>query len=237
MSDLRIFEKKEHHLSLLIPDHEHLMGYKTLDSRIDKAVASIPWEKKERIAFWRGGTSGGVFSEQSWKSAPRSKLTLISKNSPECLDAKFSSLVLGAEKIKPLLEKEGVVGSIVLPEDHLTYRFLIDIDGNASTYSRFYWILRSNCTPLKQVSCYEQWYYPLLLPYIHYIPFKKDLTDLQEKINWCLSHEEECRAIATQSREFAIDYLSEQSMFFYLYACLKKYEQLFNESVLPKLHQ
>ena len=45
----------------------------------------------------------------------------------------------------------------------------------------------------------------LFKPYVHYIPIKKDLSDLIEKIQWCKNNDKECKKIAKNCYKFAID--------------------------------
>ena len=44
---------------------------------------------------------------------------------------------------------------------------------------------------LKQDSPYYEHFYKSLEPGKHYIPFKRDLSDLKEKILWAKKHDEE----------------------------------------------
>ena len=48
-------------------------------------------------------------------------------------------------------------------------------------------------------SKYIFWYKKLLQPYIHYIPIKSDLSDLLEKIKWCIDNDEKCKEIANNA--------------------------------------
>jgi hypothetical protein len=72
-----------------------------------------------------------------------------------------------------------------------------------------------HCPPLPpQVASYTKadsmWYFPLLRPYYHrsatpdptgdHIPVAADLSDLQEVIQWCKTHDAECARIAANSR-------------------------------------
>jgi hypothetical protein len=225
-----VFSKKRlNKKMILIPDHEHLMGYDDLNKTIDEASERSPWDTKEDLAFWRGGTSGGVYTDSNWTSFPRVKLTLISSAHPELLDAKFSLLVQGSRQHQEFLTQHHLIAPILYPQDQLRYRYLIDVDGNASTYSRFYWILRSNCTPIKQTSSFMQWYYPLLVPYQHYIPVQEDLSDLEEQLHWTKAHNDQARVIAETSSRFAKDYLNIESTYLYLYALLLKYKACFSD--------
>lgn len=49
---------------------------------------------------------------------------------------------------------------------------------------------------LKHESPYYEWFYADIEPMIHYIPFKSDLSDLLDRLNWAEAHPEEAQAIA-----------------------------------------
>lgn len=228
-----VFSKKcSNKKMVLIPDHEQLMGYEDLNTVIDTASTLSPWNTKKDLAFWRGGTTGGVYTDVNWKNFPRVKLTLTSVLHPELLDAKFSSLVQGASTHHHFFLQHNMISPVVYPQEQVQYRYLVDVDGNASTYSRFYWILRSNCTPLKQTSQFIQWYYPLLIPYNHYIPIQEDLSDLQQQLNWTKNHPEKAHLIAENSSNFAKEHLTTEHAFLYLYALLLEYSNYFNNETL-----
>ena len=75
------------------------------------------------------------------------------------------------------------------------YKFLISVDGNTCAWDRLPWILNSKSICLKHESENIEWYYPLLQPGVHYIPFenfddilqivqsKKNNTDIVEAAN------------------------------------------------------
>lgn len=102
------------------------------------------------------------------------------------------------------------------------YKYQIDVDGWASGYHRCQWVLRSNCVPLKQQSDYIQWYYTGLVPYVHYIPYLSDCSDLAEKIDWLHMHDAEAYEIACAGQQFAKMYLSREMTYLYLHEVLKR---------------
>jgi hypothetical protein len=73
------------------------------------------------------------------------------------------------------------------------YKYILDIDGNSSTWDATAWKLNSGSVILKTESCWRQWFYDEYLPNVHYIEIKDDFSDLQEKYQWCESHQEECQ--------------------------------------------
>jgi hypothetical protein len=60
---------------------------------------------------------------------------------------------------------------------------------------------------LRVMSEYTSWVDHLLVPNVHYIPVKPDLSDLVAKIEWCKSHDLKASKIANAGFEFARDVL------------------------------
>lgn len=56
---------------------------------------------------------------------------------------------------------------------------------------RFPYLLAGDSVVFKHESEYYEHFYADLKPYIHYIPYKKDLSDLVKQVEWAQSHEEE----------------------------------------------
>ena len=54
------------------------------------------------------------------------------------------------------------------------------------------------------------------LIYEHYVPVKKDLSDLIYIIQWCIKHDKECSKIAESAYTFYEKYLTKDGIFDYL---------------------
>ena len=48
-----------------------------------------------------------------------------------------------------------------------------------------------------------QWFYDRLEPWVHYVPIKRDLSDLEAKVNWLRANDDKARAISQQGTLFA----------------------------------
>ena len=72
------------------------------------------------------------------------------------------------------------------------FKYIMDIDGAASTWDATAWKLNSGSVIFKPKSSWSQWFYSSYLPNIHYIEILDDFSDLPQKYEWCESHPEEC---------------------------------------------
>ena len=71
----------------------------------------------------------------------------------------------------------------------LQHKYQINIDGTVAAY-RFPYLLAGNSLVLKQDSPYYEYFYKDLKPFEHYVPIKRDLSDIMEKIQWAKDNEE-----------------------------------------------
>lgn len=59
----------------------------------------------------------------------------------------------------------------------------------------------------KQESKYYEFFYKELVPGLHYVPVKRDLSNLVDKINWARDHDDDALKIAQSARQFSRDNL------------------------------
>ncbi len=223
------FGKNKHSPSLVaFPDFEAIRGYDTLIHKVTLAKQHFPFEHKLPKIFWRGATTGGNYTLSNWKDFPRSRLVLLSKRHSNYLDAKFTQVVSDLDKnaLETVMHHNRLLSRPVSVHDHLAFKYLIDIDGNNCTYSRFFWILLSNSLCLKVDSANEQWYYKGLHPYVHYLPIKADLSDIIEKIEWAEEHPQQVQLMISHANEFVNHHLMQEDVFHYVYKLLLAYAKL-----------
>lgn len=80
----------------------------------------------------------------------------------------------------------------------MAYRFLIDIGGNG--YSGRLKLLLFSRHPLLIVDRdYIEFFHSSLVPYVHYVPVKMDLSDLLEKARWIRDNYEKRLEIAANA--------------------------------------
>lgn len=64
------------------------------------------------------------------------------------------------------------------------------------------------------------YYYPVLKPYVHYIP--ATMTELEEAVSWCHDHDDECSRIAQNARKGIQCFLKMDVASNYLWGVLKR---------------
>ena len=99
------------------------------------------------------------------------------------------------------------------------------MDGNSASWSRLYWTLLSNSVVIKQNSNHMQWYYGCLKPWIHYVPVKNDLSNLEQIINLLEKNDALAHRIAINSTKLIKNNLSPEIMEEFTATLLKKYSE------------
>jgi hypothetical protein len=167
-----------------------------------------PWSKKATRFVWRGSTSGAYdLNRETLAQAPRVRLCELGRALGPVADFGITDVVqarseVDAEDIKLILQDRGLWRERMPQHVMASAKFLIEIDGNANSWG-FFAKLLMGCCILKVDSPFEQWFYKHLRPWVHYVPVAQDLSDLADKVQWCLRHERDCRKIADSGRSLA----------------------------------
>ena len=87
-------------------------------------------------------------------------------------------------------------------QEQSKYKYIVHVDGNVAAYRLLKTMLLGSVI-LKVEGKYKLWVEQLLQDGVNYISVKEDLSDLIEKIEWCKSHDDECKQIAENSVNLA----------------------------------
>lgn len=231
---------------LLMPD-AYILTRKTwpaLIKEINQGSQQYPWHKKDSSKiFWRGATSGGIYNLEQYEKMPRLTLVMLSRLFPSLVDAQFTHYTdafskddSGLDLLKALITILPNDGHVVEFE-HLRYKYLISVDGNTCAWARVPWIMLSNSVLLKQETELTQFFYPAMQPYIHYVPLKKDLSDLFEKLAWLKDNDAQAMKISNNATNFIKQNLMPEDLDDYLAIILAQYNKLqtfeVNKHTLP----
>jgi hypothetical protein len=109
----------------------------------------------------------------------------------------------------PLLEHfEQWGGESMTIAEQLDHKLLLSVEGN-DVASGLKWMMASQSCVLMPEPTVESWFCETFLePWEHYVPVRHDLGDVEEKVDWCLSHPLETGRIASQGSRFARKFFS-----------------------------
>ncbi|SHK74820.1 Glycosyl transferase family 90 [Reichenbachiella agariperforans] len=152
----------------------------------------LSWREKKDNVIWRGATTG---QEQ--------RVDFV-KNYYNKYDVGFATT-----KQKPELTK-WKRGKVTIKKQ-LEYKFIISLEGN-DVASNLRWILSSNSVPIMPKPYWQSWIMEEKLePYVHYLPLKDDLSDLEQILEWTKQNDQLCAEIAQNGRKYMSQFLDEQN--------------------------
>ena len=193
---------------ILVPDTDFIASRGHVEIKNDIDTYDISWEEKKNELVWRGGNNGigydaynidgsqevmvdimGTTTTATRLLNQRELLVVYSRRSKyaHMMNVDFSQMGMSNA-----LDKQAM----------LQYKYQLDIDGEVNAWTGLIWKLYSGSVVFKVASHYEQWYYSFLQPWIHYIPVKGDLRDLDEQLAWALANDAAAQRIAENGRAF-----------------------------------
>ena len=120
----------------------------------------------------------------------------------------------------------------------LQYKYQINIDGTVAAY-RLPYLLAGDGVVFKQDSEYYEHFYDRLKPWVHYIPLKHDLSDLEQKLKWAADHDKDAKEISRNAQKFTWENLLPHHIICYHGLLFEEYSKLLTskptESVLQDM--
>ena len=118
------------------------------------------------------------------------------------------------------------------------YKYIINADGHCAAL-RMRHLLASDSAVFWVETNQIEWFYPLLQPYVHYIPVRfldyeldDPLRDIVRKVAWAEAHPAKVATIVSNANRFAVTHLSDHALTCYSVQMLDEYARLFNDAQL-----
>jgi hypothetical protein len=187
-----------------------LVDWGDFQKKVSEEMTQHPFISREDRAFWRG-TCGSYKHNKA-----RIQLVLAGKNST-ILDVGFSNKCpinqtgRGNKNEEESLMLEDVNAlpptKFIRPMGMTKYKYLFSMPGSSKgSYSRhMQTALCSNATVFLWENDYYEFYYSQLKPWVHFVPVS--VTNLEERLQWAVAHQEEAELIAARGYEFCMTQL------------------------------
>lgn len=185
-----------------------MMSRVTLDIISVQGNSGVTWDNKIDQAFWRGRDS----------RQERLNLAEFSLRKPEILNASLTHMFFFPKDEK----KHGPLVKTVPFFKFFDYKYQINIDGTVAAY-RLPYLLAGGSMVLKHESNYYEHFYRDLEPWKHYVPFKLDLSDLEQRIKWAKKNDEEAKKISINARQFVRENIMPRDIFCYHVQVFREY--------------
>ncbi len=130
--------------------------------KIAMRANAVPFKSKLDKAFFRGSTTGTVYTRANWRQTQRSKVVNLSLKRPDLLDARFTDIAAGQSTpgVWEEMVKAGFTGPYVSQEDDTSrYKMVVVPDGN-SVPDRLMSLLASNVVVVKPKSVHHEYWSP-----------------------------------------------------------------------------
>lgn len=173
----------------------------------------VPFAVKDDRLVWRGLTTGAFMDGAPTR--PRSSRSHVATLAPrhEEIDIGYSGIVQISDANSDIpmdIVRRRMRPEISL-EAQLRSKFLLALEGN-DVATGMKWMLFSNSTVLMPAPTCETWAYEsFLLPFVHYVPLRHDLSDIDDVYDWCRTNPNACEEIAQNGKQFITAFLDERT--------------------------
>lgn len=179
---------------------------------LEKSAAQWPWKKKESKGFFRGSRT----------SPERDPLILLSREEPELVDAEYT-------KNQAWKSERDTLGKPPAKEiplvDHCKYKYLFNFRGVAASF-RLKHLFLCGSLVFHVGDEWQEFFYPQLKPWVHYIPVKQDLSDVRELLQFVKENDGITQEIAKRGKEFILDHLRMEDISCYWEKLLIEFSKL-----------
>uniref|UniRef100_A0A6C0CI22 Glycosyl transferase CAP10 domain-containing protein n=1 Tax=viral metagenome TaxID=1070528 RepID=A0A6C0CI22_9ZZZZ len=180
---------------IAIPNYDDVrvvMGY-------DKIEQGESWDNKDTKVIFRGSSTGCGRKEDT------NMRLKVAKMDKEWLDAGITKLTKSL-KFDPVhglgrTEKIPTVSQMSF-EEQSKHKFILNIDGNVAAYRLLKWF-QTGSLIFKVKGPFKVWYENELIDMKTVIEIKADLSDLEEKYEWCLKNDKKCKKIAENAMKLS----------------------------------
>jgi hypothetical protein len=236
---LRCDEREDDEISshaILIPDFNiQETRYASELIAIEEACSQLPFEQRREMVKWRGTLSGPDQPKiDNLADFPRYRLLMMSLEYPSIVDARLTTYynLFDSEPARALrLHLEHLFGEPApeLPaENFVSYKYLASLDGAVAAWKRVPTILASGSVLLLQHR-WQQFFYPAMKPWVHYVPLHNDLSDLIERYYWLVDHPTQAKTIAENGQRFAREVLNPAALEGYFAEIINECSQLYGQ--------
>lgn len=200
-----------------------------VDMFVTRTHANYTWESKIEKAFFRGTLSMQTYRlgscnfenghmcqiARNWTQINRGVLWIQSQKAPHLFDVGFTSVRKKSNSPPDSMVDSPKPMDGIKFVDYQKYKYLINVGNNQDWAERLRNLLFTNSAVIMHEAETQEFFMPLLRPWVHYIPTNLMMTDLVDHVKWAKANDAKVRQIVRQQHAFARRYISEKAMQLY----------------------
>lgn len=198
-------------------------------SYITNTHANFSWNNKIEKALFRGTLGMQSYTlgscnwqnnaecrpADNWTQVNRGVLFLRTKAHPDLFDIGFTSLKRKDNSPPGTFDDAPPCVRSVRFRENQRYKYLLNVGSNQDWAERLRVLLFTNSAVVMHEAETQEFFTPLMKPWVHYIPTNLMMTDLVSNVKWAKQHDDEVRNLVHQQNAFAQRYISEEAMQLY----------------------
>ena len=224
---------EEYHMSIIWPIRLKY-HFSAIKEKLHK-INQTHWSKKKEMVVWRGACTG--YDPVGTTSTGRARLMFVAKhkhNMKNGIDVAFDKRCPFKEKGEININTSFYRRNLSM-DMLLKYKYILSLEGN-DVSTGLKWMLASNSVvfmpPPTALSFAME---SKLVPYVHYVPVKRDGSDLLSQLEWAKKNDEKCKWISEQATSYMESlWLSDQAqkdLIIIKHMMGKMYHEKFNKAL------
>ena len=178
--------------------------------------------KLDKLRHFMFVNDGKFFEEKKDKAIFRGKIRL-SRQRKQFLEMYFGSSFCDCGVVDKCPEHPEWETPKKTIQEHLDYKFILALEGN-DVASNLKWVMSSNSIAIMPRPTCETWFMEgKLIPNYHYIEIKDDLSDLEERMQYYISHPHEAQQIIEHAHEYVRQFMDDEREELIQMLVVKKY--------------
>lgn len=165
------------------------------------APMPLDWSRKSDTLYFRGTSTGDV----SYEANTRVALCRLARDVPRA-DCKISRTKQVDGGFAARLQRDGLTAARAPLDDMNRHRYLVDADGNATSWDRFLWIGTFGGVPIRFEPSWEECWHHLLVDGVNCVTSTR--ATLADTVAGLRDDDRRSRTIAARAAALARDHLS-----------------------------
>lgn len=190
---------------------------------------NYPWYSKESKAVFRGALKVCTFVLGScnwenqakcqrtakWSECARGVLFKKVRRFRSLFDVAFTKWIMKKGKNFHQFDGAPLAKNSIAYADFQKYKFILNVGSNHDWSDRLRSLMFMNSVVVQHMAENAQFFTPLLKPWVHYIPFSLNMSDLEANVRYAARNDALSLSIRDAQYAFARRYLSEAAMLEY----------------------